>query len=203
MNFTIAILAGGKSSRMGKNKALLKIGELTLIEHVIQSTKTLSPREIIIITNTPDDYQHLGYRMIADTILGQGAIGGIITALHHSQTEATLIMACDMPFIQPALLQLMLEQYENNDTLAVIPTVDSYPQGVLALYSRDCLPHFESVIASNHRKLKTIFDELSNIRYLDESIWQTVDAKGLSFMNINTPEELQSARQMHTKIHKN
>lgn len=193
---TVAILAGGKSSRMGQNKALLEIDGQSLIEHVIHTVNSLSPSELLIVTNTPQDYDYLEYRLVADTIRGQGAIGGIVSALHHSKTDAILIIACDMPFVQHDFLKLLIQKFAEGDYQAVIPTVEGYPQGVLAIYHRDCLPYFEFAIQHDQRKLQTIFSQLERVAYLDETQWQTVDPQGKSFMNINTPDDLDSARNV-------
>jgi len=194
MALTIAILAGGKSSRMGENKALLQVGGQPIIEHVIHTANQLLPTELLIITNTPQDYVHLGYRMVADTIKGQGAIGGIVSALHHSLTDAVLVLACDLPFVRLELLKLLIQEYNEGRYQAVIPTVDGYPQGVLAVYHRDCLPYFQSAIQNAQRKLKVIFNQLERVTYLDESHWQSIDPHGRSFINVNTPDDLASAR---------
>ena len=193
---TIAILAGGKSSRMGQNKALLHIGEYPIIEHVINTANLLSPSELLIVTHSPQDYEHLGYRMVADTVKNQGAIGGIISALHHSQTDTILTLACDIPFVHPDLLKMLVDEFQKGDYQAVIPTVEGYPQGVLAIYHRDCLPYFESAIQNDQRKLKTIFNRLEGVKYLDESHWQSIDPQGRSFINVNTPDDLKSARTL-------
>lgn len=191
---SVAILAGGKSSRMGQNKALLTIGSKSIIQHVIDAVASLSPDALMIVTNTPTDYEHLGHKMVADTLTGYGAISGIVSALHHSNGNPVLVIACDMPFIQPALLNLLIEQFQHGSDQAVMPTIAGYPQGVLALYDPSCLPHFEAAVNAGQRKLKTIFDSLDNVHYIDESIWQAVDPNGHSFINVNTPDELNIAR---------
>lgn len=191
---TIAILAGGKSTRMGQNKALMTIGDQSIIEHVIATSTCLSPSEILIVTNTPQDYAQFGYRLVADTITEQGAIGGIISALHHSLTDRVLILACDSPFVHPTLLKMMIQEFNNGQFQAVIPTVADYPQGVIAIYHRDCQPYFESAIQNDQRKLKSIFNQLNRVLYVDESYWQTIDPQGQSFININTPDDLERAR---------
>ncbi len=191
---TVAILAGGESSRMGQNKAFIQIGNYALIEHVIHTANRLSPSELLIVTNTAQDYEQLGYRIVADTIMGQGAIGGIVSALQHSKTDAVLVIACDMPFVQLDLLKLLIQTFDEGGYQAIIPTIKGYPQGVLAIYHRDCLPYFKSAIQHDQRKLKIIFDQLKRVAYLDETDWQTIDPHAHSFLNINTPDDLDSAR---------
>jgi molybdenum cofactor guanylyltransferase len=197
---TITILAGGKSSRMGHNKALLRIGEHTIIERVIRASTSVSPSEILVVTNTPQDSEHLGHRMVADTITGQGAIGGIVSALHHSQTDAVLVLACDLPFVRSELLEMLITEFHQEAYQAVMPTVEGYPQGVLAIYHKDCLSYFESAIQNDQRKLKTIFAQLEHVSYMDESHWENVDPNGYSFINVNTPDELVRARDLWRKL---
>lgn len=193
---TLAVLAGGKSSRMGVNKALQTIGDQALIEHVLAIHNHILFQDIMIMTNSPNMYKHLNYQTVADTHIGQGAVCGIHSALQHSTTEYVLILACDMPFIQTSLINLLIEHTQSSAYKAIIPTVKRYPQGVIALYHRDCLAHLESAIQQGQRKLKHIFESIIPIHYIDESQWQHHDPDGLSFMNINTPNQLSLAQAL-------
>ncbi len=193
---TLGVLAGGQSARMGVNKALQTIGDQTLIEHVLAIHNHILFQDIMIMTNSPDEYRYLGYPMFSDTHMGQGAVGGIHSALQHSTTEYVLILACDMPFIQKNLINLLIEHIQTSTYKAIVPTVKGYPQGVIALYHRDCLVYFESTIQQGQRKLKHIFESITPIHYIDEPQWQQYDPDGLSFMNINTPDQLSLAQAL-------
>src|SRR5688500_18152365 len=107
--FSIAICAGGKSSRMGTEKAFVELLVQPLVEKALKRLKTLEQQEIFLIANT-DAYTSLGLPIYKDRVSDRGALGGIYTALHHSHTPYTLVLACDMPFISAPLLQYMLRQ---------------------------------------------------------------------------------------------
>src|SRR5690348_11953504 len=100
---TVAIMAGGKSSRMGTDKSFVVLVGKPLIEHVIARVSNLGQDETILITNKPDAYAHLGLSMYGDVIPDKGSLGGIYSAIHHSRSDYTLTVACDTPFVSPEL----------------------------------------------------------------------------------------------------
>ena len=103
---SLAIIAGGQSRRMGRDKAFVELGGQTLIERVIQRSAELGQAETILITNKPADYAHLGLPMFRDALPDKGSLGGIYTALLRAQSPAVLVLACDMPFVNADLLRL-------------------------------------------------------------------------------------------------
>ncbi|MGB7339241.1 MAG: molybdenum cofactor guanylyltransferase [Phototrophicaceae bacterium] len=190
-NYTLAIIAGGKSSRMGTNKAVITFDGQTLIERIIEHTQDLGQQTTMLITNTPDEYTHLNLPMFADVIPDSGSLGGIYSALYHSKTTHTIVIACDMPFVSADVLRLMQTHADKADV--VVPTVEGYPQGLHAIYSKNCLEPIRAKIES--KRLKVIgFYEQVRVTYLDETALETVNSDGLAFMNVNTPEELEIAR---------
>ena len=192
-SFTLAINCGGKSSRMGTNKAFATIGEQTIIERIIDSTKNIGQDETILITNTPDDYAHLNLPMYNDLVPDSGSLGGIYTAIHQSKTSHTIVIACDMPFVSADVLKFMMTHADNVDI--VVPTVENYPQGLHAIYSKNCLEPIRAKIEA--KRLKVIgFYEQVNVTYLDEGAIQAYNRDSLAFMNVNTPEELEKAKQI-------
>ncbi len=191
LDFSIAILAGGKSSRMGQDKSFVELDGKPLIEHVISRTADLGQTETFIGTNRPDDYMHLGLRVVSDILSDKGALGGIYTAIHENPSDYTLVIACDMPFVNPDVLLLMLNLCTDHDV--VVPRIDGYPQGLHALYKKTCLPYIREKLDAN--RLKVIgFYESVKIRYLDESDYQAIDPDGRSFTNLNTPDQLADAQ---------
>lgn len=194
-SFTLAIIAGGKSSRMGTNKAFVEIGGQTLIERIIERTKDIGQQETILITNTPDEYKHLNLPMYADVVTDSGSLGGIYTAIYHSQTSHTIVIACDMPFISADVLRFMMSKAINTDV--VVPTVEGYPQGLHAIYSQKCLDPIRQKIEQKRLKVIGFYDDV-RVTHLDENQLAEFNADGLAFMNVNTPEELDKARQKAT-----
>ncbi|GAB5493833.1 MAG: molybdenum cofactor guanylyltransferase [Phototrophicaceae bacterium] len=193
-DFTVAILAGGKSSRMGRNKAFIKIGGQAILQRIINVTTDLGQSKTMLITNTPDLYTDYDLAMYSDIVPDSGSLGGIYTALFHSQTAYTVMIACDMPFVSADVLRIMLAQRQNFD--AVVPTVKGYPQGLHAIYRHTCLDLIRENIEQNKLKVSKIFDDLQ-VNYLDESALADVNTNGLALMNVNTPDDLKRAREFY------
>lgn len=192
IEFTRAIIAGGMSRRMGVDKAFLKIDGVSIVERILINTEACRQRATLIITNMPDAYKHLGYPIFSDALPNMGALGGIYTSLLHSSTPYVFVTACDMPFVSADLWTYMLKQAEGYDI--VVPRVGGYPQGLQAIYHRNCLPTIGEQLESG--KLKVIgFYTYHRVRYLDEEDYAPYNHDGLALMNVNTPEELQHARE--------
>ncbi len=189
-SFTLAVVAGGKSTRMGRDKSFVVLNGRSLIEHVLERTRGLGQAETILIVNQPALYAHLGLPMFADLLPDKGSLGGIYTAIHHSGAPYTLCVACDMPFLNAELLRYQISLAPDYDVVA--PRVDHYPEGLHAVYSRACLPAIRARLAADRLKVIGFYQDV-RVRYLDEPEWQRFDPEGLSFRNINTPGELDAA----------
>ncbi len=182
------ILAGGKSSRYGKNKALVKIDGISLIERVIQVMGGLF-QDLIIITNTPDEYAHLGLPMYEDLIKGLGPIGGIYTALSSIPNEAGFFVACDMPLLSRELIHHMVK--ERGDSDVVVPRISGMMETLYALYGKGCLSSIKRQIDLREYQIIRIFKDV-NVQYIEEDDLREFDPDLKSFMNINRPEELKN-----------
>lgn len=194
-NFTLAIIAGGKSSRMGTDKAFVRILGKSLIEHMIDRTADIGQSETILITNRLADYAHLTLRMYEDVVPDKGSLGGIYTAIYYSSQPYTLVLACDMPFVNPDLL-CYLAVLRNGDWFDVIvPRVNDYPQGLHAIYNKECLDPIAARLEHDELKVIGFYDEM-RVRYIDSAEYEIFDEHGLTFYNVNTPEELQEARRI-------
>ena len=191
-NLTIAIIAGGKSRRMGRDKAFVELAGKALIERVIERSADLGQAETILITNTPAQYAHLGLPMYQDVLPEKGSLGGIYTALVQAQCPDVLVLACDMPFVSADLLRFMIAQL-GDDIDIVVPRVDGYPQGLHAIYKKTCIEPIAGQLAADRLKIIRFYDKM-RVRYLDEAEYAGFDPQGLSFANLNTPEELEQAR---------
>lgn len=192
MRITVAIIAGGKSSRMGTDKAFVKLDDKPLIQHVIDCTANLGQSETLLVTNRLEDYAHLGLPMYTDVQPEKGSLGGIYTALMYAETPLTLVVACDMPFLNPDLLKFMIAK-ASEDIDIVVPRVDGYPQGLHAVYRKTCLEPIAEQLEANRLKIIRFYDRM-RVYYLDEDDYRTYDTDGRSFANLNTPEELAEAR---------
>lgn len=193
---TVAISAGGKSSRMGTDKAFVEMAGKPLIAHMLERVADLGQQNTVIITNRPTDYAHLGLPLYGDVIAEKGALGGIYSALHHSQTEYTLVLACDMPFVNTPLLQHMIGLCQADPTLdVVVPRVHDYPEGLHAVYHQRCLVPIRNRLEADKLKVIGFYPEVK-VRYLEEPEWRPFDPQGLTFFDLDTPEELEIARRM-------
>lgn len=199
-NVTCAIIAGGKSSRMGTDKAFVQIGSKTMIERAVERIQSLQPAETILIANKPEAYAHLNLPTYTDLLPEKGSLGGIYTALHHAAAPYTLVVACDMPFLNTALLRHMIalinEHTQGYDV--IVPRVDGYPQGMHAIYQKTCLDPIRKRLEADKLKIIGFYDEV-RVRYLDEEEYRALDPDSLAFFNANTPEELEEARRRAQK----
>ena len=200
---TGVILAGGKSRRMGQNKALLPLGEASLIEHVIRRMRRVTD-ERLLITNAPAEYAHLSLPMHSDIIPDTGALGGIYTGLTYASHDVAVCVACDSPFLQPKLLSYLISILGEYD--AVMPYTYKEPpsdnedaqmtlQTLCAVYAKRCLPIIEQMLNEPDLRVHAL-QERANILTLAPEIWKTYDSKGHSFFNVNTPEDFEKAQTM-------
>lgn len=177
MNFYI--LAGGRSKRMRRNKALLIIDDVPVIERVVRVIPTQTGC-IKIVTNSPAEYSFLGLPMIGDVHRNVGPIAGIHAGLLDSGSEASFFLACDLPFISTATIEMVCNRYSNQNALAI--RIERGPEPLCAIYSRTCLSVIEIQIKKKQVSLhgllsavKAEFVELTNARAL---------------FNLNTPGDL-------------
>lgn len=194
-NLTLAIMAGGKSSRMGTDKSFVQLLGKPMIEHLLEKVADLGQIETILITNRPNEYNHLNIPMYGDVLPEKGSLGGIYTAIHHSRNPYTLVIACDMPFVNPALLKHMISLCEGDAFDVIVPRVEGYPEGLHAIYGKACLDPIRQRLDADKLKVMGFYDDV-RVRYLDEPEYQQFDAKGLSFYNVNTPQELEQAQRL-------
>ena len=194
LSFSLAIIAGGQSRRMGRDKAFVELAGKPLIEHVLERSAELGQAETILITNQPALYAHLGLPMHQDILPNKGSLGGIYTALMKARREWTLTLACDMPFVKGSLLRAMIERMDDGADI-VVPRVDGYPQGLHAIYKKTCIEPIAEQLAANRLKIIRFYDQM-RVRYLDEADYAPFDPNGRSFTNLNTPAEVAAAESL-------
>lgn len=181
---TGAILAGGKNSRMGADKALLKVEGKNIIERIIQELQTVV-EEIIIISNVRI-YDYLGCKVHNDIIKNCGPMGGIHAALTYSETEKNLIVSCDMPFISKNIFDIIIDGSDECD-VAIPEHGKGKPEPLCAMYSKSCLNKFSKLLEKGDWKLKDALKYFSvkTINFTEHELPKNY------FLNINTPEEYQ------------
>ncbi len=174
-SITGVILAGGKSRRMGQNKALMSLGGKRLVERVVEVMRDVLP-EFLMVTNTPDVYADLGLPM----------------AIYHVATPYCLVVACDMPFLHAAVLRYLITQMTDYDV--VVPDVLGELQTLHAIYSKACLQPIERRLETNRLRIVGFFPDV-RVRTVTASELEPYDSALLAFQNLNTPEEFQAAEQ--------
>lgn len=204
---TGVILAGGMSRRMGQNKALLKLGNDTFIAHIIRSLQSITD-ELLIITNTPEEYKHLNIKIHKDIIPNSGVLGGIHAGLSYASHETVICVGCDNPFLQPRLLSYLVSILGEHD--AVIPYTHEHPTSqtkksreilhtLCAVYSIRCLPIIEQMLNKPDLRAHAI-REYAKVLTPNPDIWKKYDPDGLSFFNVNTPEEYEIAQTIFKSL---
>ena len=192
---TICVQAGGQSSRMGEDKALKPFLGRPLIQRVIDRLSPIAD-EIIVTTNRPDDYSFLGLRLFPDLKPDRGALGGLYTAIASAAHPHVAVVACDMPFASPKLIEAMSRFLVEKEADVVIPKSGDYYEPLHAVYRRDaCLPAIESAINADKWKVIAWFPQVK-VHTLSSDDVQKYDPLGLAFWNVNTPEEFAEAEKI-------
>ena len=196
MDVTCIVLAGGKGIRLGRNKVLESVGNRSLLQRVVNGINFLKS-EIIIVTASGQSLAQLAdhprLRIITDIYPGKGALGGIYTGLAASNSFYNLIVACDMPFLNQALLRYMLQLSSDFD--AVVPRLGNMVEPLHAVYSKTCLAPLEWLLKQGNLKVSDILP-LVKVRYVEAEEIDMFDPKHLSLFNINTEADLQEAGEL-------
>jgi molybdopterin-guanine dinucleotide biosynthesis protein A len=228
-NFAIVINAGGKSTRMGTDKALLNLGGKPLIEHILEQTLGLGDQ--IIVTNTPDRYAYLGLPMATDILPDKGALGGLYTCLQAATRPYALVLACDMPLVNRSFLEYMMalaSQFE-----AVVPRIatpsrpppnppDMTPHSdtidggfgggvrrtegaklvaepLRAIYSKACLDPIRRALDAGKMRMISFLPDVK-LRWVEEDEIRQFDPELLTFRNCNTPEEFEELKMLWEQL---
>ena len=185
---TVAIQAGGRSSRMGEDKALKPFQGRPLIQRVIDRLKPIAD-EMIITTNHPQEYEFLDLPLFMDVYPDRGALGGLYTALFSASSPVVAAVACDLPFVSPSLIHWSYDLINKEEWDVVIPESDEGLEPLHALYRRDsCLPAINSSLAENKLKIVSWFPQVK-VKILSPAEVKPFNQNGLVFWNLNTPEE--------------
>ncbi len=184
------ILAGGRSSRMGLNKALVRLDGRTLIESIADVANSVAD-DVVISANEPSPYGFLGLPVVADVFKGQGPMAGLHAAMLHFPRQRFLLLACDMPNLCEGLLRLLVASLEGFD--AVIPcTRDGVAHPLCAVYARTCMQAIEENLRRGENTAREILAHPKlNVRRLDIAGAGFGEA---ALANLNTPEDLERYR---------
>ena len=191
------VLAGGKSRRLGRYKALETLGGQSLIERVIDRLSPLGT-EILVVTAREDQAfpPDLQVKRVSDVYPGKGALVGIYSGLKAASNFYSLVVACDMPFLNVALLRYLMGLSSGFD--AVIPKLEGKLEPLHAVYSKDCLGPIEDMLGEDRLKVTDLPDRLG-VRFVGDKEVETFDPEHLSFFNINSESDLERARVLLDK----
>ena len=197
MRITSVIQAGGRSTRMGgRPKALLQLGGRRIIERVLAALTPVVD-DVMLVTNTPELYAFLGLPMVADVYPGHGSLGGIYSGLKAASGDAAFTVACDMPFLHPDIVRLVVERAGQGDV--VIPRVGRRLEPMHAAYAKACLPHIEERLLAGQLKIVEFLERVRVVEVAESDVAQYRDPR-VAFMNVNTPEELAQAEALAARI---
>lgn len=198
LTITSIILAGGRSSRLGREKLAEVIAGKSLIERAISRLSALSQEILIVISqkqarSSLPSYTYPEARTVVDLYPETGSLIGIYTGLVHSSNSLNLVVACDMPFLNLELLRYMVKIAPGFDV--VIPKIGDKMEPLHAVYSKNCIKPMEDLIKQGNLKIRGFFDSVK-VRYVGEEELDRFDPERLSFFNINTEADLKRARML-------
>ena len=188
---TAFVLAGGQSTRMGREKAMLELGGSTLLERALQLALTVAAEAMVV--GSRGEFERYG-RLLEDVYPGQGPLGGIHAALWASPTDLNLILAVDTPFLEARFLEFLVAQARESGAVVTLPrTADGF-HPLAAVYRRSFRETAEQALAEGRNKIDALFAQVET-RVLEEEELRRFAFAPAIFENLNTPEELERARR--------
>lgn len=186
-NSAAIILAGGKSSRLGREKAFLPWQGSTFIETLITNLREIC-QEVLLVTTPQHDLTSLPARVVHDVLPGKNSLGGLYAGLAQSNQPVNFVCACDMPLLLPALVRDLINKREGFD--AVVPHAHDRLQPLCAVYTKACLPFIEQQLQRNELRM-TAWLAQARVRLVPEAELRSIDPTLQSFFNVNTEEDYQ------------
>lgn len=183
---TGVILSGGRSLRMGEDKAFIEIEGMPIVQRICRLFLLLF-QEVIIITSRKERYLQFGVKVYEDIIPDLGALGGLYTAITSASFSYSFVVACDMPFLRRNVIEYLIQKRDDYDV--IIPRTWDGLQPLHAIYSKNCLEAIQTVLKQNKRRIID-FLPLVHTNIVDSSEFYSLDPDMESFININTPEDL-------------
>jgi molybdopterin-guanine dinucleotide biosynthesis protein A len=191
------LLAGGKSRRMGRDKRHLSVGDRTLLERSLSALSTVF-REIFVVIAQDGPTLEIAAPVLRDLVPDCGSLGGLYTGLKHSHTSYVFAVACDMPFLEPRVIRRFLRAKDEWDIVMAKQQRRLHPMH--ALYSQKCLPVMEEMIRTRDLKIQGMVAHPSlRVRIVEGADLRAIDPDGHGLMNVNTPADLESARELEKR----
>ncbi|RCK76925.1 MAG: Molybdopterin-guanine dinucleotide biosynthesis protein MobA [Anaerolineae bacterium] len=184
---------------MGTDKALIPFLGKPLVQRILERLIPVVD-EALVTTNHPERYSFLNVPLVGDVFPGRGALGGLYTALRSAHYTFVAVVACDMPFANPELLEILFRTLEESHADAVIPQTANGNEPFHAVYRREnCLPLVRQALEDGHWRADAWFWE-ANLRFLSPEEVSIFDPLGLAFQNVNTPDELAAAEELARQL---
>ena len=180
------ILAGGQSRRMGRDKALIEYQGRPILAHVIDTLRQLSD-EVLVVSNRSEVYGSFGARIVPDYDPPVGPLGGLAAGLAAMRHELAVVVACDMPCLNLALLRYLIERAVAVD--AVVPQTGAQLEPLHAVYRRACRAPIARRLANGERRVISFFADV-RLLIIPEAAWRVIDPGGRALSNLNTPADL-------------
>ncbi|MDI6775990.1 MAG: molybdenum cofactor guanylyltransferase [Syntrophales bacterium] len=180
------ILAGGKNTRMGTDKAFLEIDNERLIDRIVRIFREIF-QEVILVTNSPLAYLDQDVEIVTDIFKDKGALGGIYTGLFYASYGHAFVSACDMPFLKRNFIEYMMEHIGSYDIVAPDPADGLQP--LHAIYAKSCLSSIKKLITMDKLKITGFYRGLKIFR-ISKDIIKSFDPEGRMFFNVNAKEDL-------------
>lgn len=194
-NVAAIILAGGKSSRFGRDKASELLRGRSLLQRVADRLDGLVDEYVIVTAagqQLPSLYASRPIVSVEDLYPEAGPLGGVYTGLATTQAPLAIAVACDMPLLQPALLRALLRLAPGHD--AAVP-MNELPEPLCAVYAASCLPAIKAQLDAGSYKMTGFYGAV-DVRYVEPETWRRFDPDGLSFFNLNSEDDLRRAEQL-------
>ncbi len=196
--YTGIILAGGLNRRMdGRNKALLSVGDQSIIGRQIELFEELF-EQVILVTNQPLEFVSWEGLIVSDLLPVRSSLSGIHAGLFYTRSSHAFIAACDMPFLKREMIQLLIKNLEPKWDVIVPVTKEGY-QPLCALYSKRCLKIIEDQVSKGDMKISKLYSKIKVKKIAEESL-REIDPDLISFFNINTQEDLALSQKMRAAL---
>lgn len=186
------ILAGGRSTRMGRDKAMLEIGGVAMIERAMDLVRRAGI-EPVVVGSFGENPRSLSARVISDDWPGAGPLGGISTALRETRAAWNLVIACDMPYLTAEWLKFLMGRAFASSADAVVPMNENGAEPMCAMYHQRAEATIREALESGIRKVTEGLGKLQ-VEYVEPEEWKGFDSDGLLFKNMNEPADYEEAK---------
>ena len=195
---TGVLLAGGKSRRMGEDKRHLVVGEQTLLERGLAVLQSIFCEVLVVIAQDSPPLK-VAAQVVRDLVPDCGSLGGLYTGLTQATTPYIFVVACDMPFLNQAVITQFTSRRGTADIVMARLADRLHPMH--ALYGKRCVPALEEMIRARQFKIQEVVSHsFLRVHYVTEADLLTIDPSGHSFYNVNTMADLEAARSLLARI---